>query len=95
MPPVVFVVDRREAGQTLAAVLKNYAILTLLWVLPTYLVLGLSRVVLLAASRRFEDAYQVVAAWGWNVVHIPGTLRRRAKAQAVRCSATRCRGYAS
>jgi hypothetical protein len=69
--------------------LKDYGVLTLLWLLPVYAVVGLARVVYLALSRRFEDAFDLLAAWGWNVVHLPGTLRRRVRAQAVRSVADR------
>jgi GT2 family glycosyltransferase len=68
----------------LASMLKDYGIPTLLWLMPVYTVLGLARLAYLALSRRFEDAYDVVAAWAWNVVHLPGTLRRRVRAQSVR-----------
>jgi GT2 family glycosyltransferase len=68
----------------LASILKNYGLLSLLWILPLYLIQGVIRVMVLAATRRFEDAYQVLAAWGWNVAHLPGTLRLRVRAQAVR-----------
>jgi GT2 family glycosyltransferase len=73
----------------LASMLKDYGVLTLLWLLPVYAVVGLARVVYLALSRRFEDAFDLLAAWGWNVVHLPGTLRRRVRAQAVRSVADR------
>jgi GT2 family glycosyltransferase len=68
----------------LASMLKDYGLLTLLWLLPVYVVLGLARLAYLALSRRFEDAYDLLSAWGWNVVHLPGTLRRRVRAQRVR-----------
>jgi GT2 family glycosyltransferase len=68
----------------LASLLKNYGLLTLVWILPLYFVQGLVRVAVFAATRRFQDAYQVLAAWAWNVVHLPGTLRRRVRVQAVR-----------
>jgi GT2 family glycosyltransferase len=68
----------------LAAVLKNYGLLSLLWVLPLYAIQGAVRVVGMVASRRFGDAYQVLAAWGWNVLHLPGTIARRVRAQRVR-----------
>lgn len=68
----------------LAAMLKNYGILTLLWVLPVYLALGVARLVYLAIARRFEDAYDLLAAWGWNLLRVPGTLARRVRAQRVR-----------
>lgn len=68
----------------LASMLKNYGILTLLWLMPVYVVLGLARVVFLAVSRRFEDAFDLIAAWGWNLLHLPSTLRRRVRAQSIR-----------
>ena len=68
----------------LAAMLKNYGLLSLLVLLPLYIVLGLSRLVGLALTRRFDDAWDMLTAWGWNVVHLPGTVRRRVRAQSVR-----------
>ncbi len=35
-------------------------------------------------TRRFEGALDLLAAWGWNVVHLPGTISRRVRAQSVR-----------
>jgi GT2 family glycosyltransferase len=68
----------------LASMLKDYGILTLLWVVPVYLALGAARLVYLAVARRFEDAYDLLAAWGWNLLRLPGTLARRVRAQRVR-----------
>ncbi len=68
----------------LASMLKDYGLLTLVWLLPLYVVLGLARLVYLALARRFEDAYDLVAAWGWNLIHLPGTVSRRVRAQSVR-----------
>jgi len=68
----------------LASMLKNYGVLTLLWLLPVYTVLGLARVAYLAISRRFEDAIDLFLAWGWNLVHLPSTLQRRVRAQSIR-----------
>jgi GT2 family glycosyltransferase len=68
----------------LASMLKSYGIVTLLWLLPLYAVAGLVRLLLLALGRRFEDAYDLVSAWGWNLVHLPGTVQRRVRAQSVR-----------
>jgi GT2 family glycosyltransferase len=73
----------QERG-ALASILKNYGLLSLAWILPVYVLQGLIRLLFLGLSRRFQDAYQLVAAWGWNIVHLPGTLRRRVRAQAVR-----------
>jgi len=68
----------------LASMLKDYGIPTLVWLLPVYLALGVARLVFLALSRRFEDAFDLLTAWAWNLVHLPGTLRRRIRAQSVR-----------
>ncbi|HEY7283136.1 MAG TPA: glycosyltransferase family 2 protein [Actinomycetota bacterium] len=69
---------------SLAAMLKNYGLLTLLWILPLYTVQALGKTVVWAVTRRFEEAWQVVVALLWNVAHLPGTIRRRIRAQAVR-----------
>ncbi len=68
----------------LASMLKDYGILNLLMLLPVYSLLGVGRLALLLLSRRFEDAYELLASWGWNLAHLPGTLRRRVRAQSVR-----------
>lgn len=68
----------------LAALLKNYGFLSLLWVLPASVALALARVGTLLASRQFAGAWQVLMAWGWNAGNLLGTLRRRARAQATR-----------
>jgi GT2 family glycosyltransferase len=68
----------------LAAMLKNYGLASLLWLLPLHVVIGVLRLVSLTVSRRFEDAYELAAAWTWNLVHLPSTLRRRVRAQSVR-----------
>jgi GT2 family glycosyltransferase len=83
----------REAGHggqyqaeraALAAMLKNYGVWSLLWLLPLHAVIGVLRLVSLTLSRRFEDAYELASAWTWNLVHLPSTLRRRVRAQSVR-----------
>src|SRR5204862_2979833 len=58
--------------------------LSLLWVLPLCVVQGVAKLAMWAASRRFDDVWQVLAAWGWNLLHLPGTIRRRVRAQSVR-----------
>ena len=44
--------------------LKDYGVLTLLWLLPVYVVLGLARMLYLALSRRFEDAFDLLGGLG-------------------------------
>ena len=73
-----------EDRAAIAAMLKNYGLLSLLWLLPLDLALGSVRLVFLALSRRFDGALDLVAAWAWNLVHLPGTLSRRVRVQSVR-----------
>jgi GT2 family glycosyltransferase len=70
----------------LAAMLKNYGFLSLAWLLPLHLLFGFVRLAYLTLSRRFEDAYELLSAWTWNLVHLPSTLRRRIRAQSVRAT---------
>lgn len=69
---------------TLTAMLKNYRLLTLLWLLPAYVVQSVAKVILFLLLRRFSSARQSAAAWAWAFVRFPGTIRRRVRAQAVR-----------
>jgi hypothetical protein len=64
--------------------LKNYALRSLVWVLPLYVAIGLLRVLGLMLARRFEELVDLLASWGWNIVHLPSTLRRRVRSQSVR-----------
>ncbi len=68
----------------LAATLKNYGLVSELWVQPLYALQGLVRLALLLAARSFEDAYQLLGAWVWNATRLPGTIARRVRAQSVR-----------
>ena len=69
---------------SLAALLKNYSLISLVWILPLYVVQSVGKAILWAISRRFDDVWQVAAAWGWNLLHLPGTIRRRIRTQSVR-----------
>jgi GT2 family glycosyltransferase len=73
-----------EDRAALAAMLKNYALLSLLWLLPLALLLAFGRLLYLTLTRRFDGALELLAAWGWNLLHLPGTLSRRVRAQSVR-----------
>jgi GT2 family glycosyltransferase len=81
---VVTSAHAEEDRIALAATLKNYGALTLLWVIPVGLVLTLIRLLFLALARRFEEAYELVGALGWNVGHLGTTLRRRRLVQKAR-----------
>ncbi|HZD80292.1 MAG TPA: glycosyltransferase family 2 protein, partial [Actinomycetota bacterium] len=73
----------------LASMLKNYGVLSLVWLLPLHALFGLIRLVYLSLSRRFEEVFDLLSAWMWNVLHLPSTLRRRVRAQSVRSTGDR------
>ncbi len=66
------------------AMLKNYSLPSLLWLLPVAILIGLLRLAYLVLTRRFDESLDLLAAWGWNIVHLPGTISRRVRAQSVR-----------
>jgi GT2 family glycosyltransferase len=68
----------------LSSMLKNYGVVSLLTLLPLYALLGLARLLGLLLTRRFDDAWDLLSAWEWNIVRLPGTIRRRVRAQSVR-----------
>ena len=69
---------------TLAALISNYGPERLVFVLPLALVVGVAKVAGFLLTRRIADARATVAAWGWNLVNLPGTLRRRRSTQRMR-----------
>jgi hypothetical protein len=73
-----------EERAAIVAMLKNYALLSLMWILPLAFLIGFLRLAYLTLTRRFEGALDLLAAWGWNIVHLPGTIVRRVRAQSVR-----------
>ena len=83
-----------EERAAIAAMLKNYSLPSLLWLLPLAILIGLVRLAYLVLARRFEEALDLLAAWGWNIVHLPGTIARRVRAQSVRegSAITSCAG---
>lgn len=69
---------------TLTALLTNYGAERLVRVLPLALLVGVAKVAGFLLTRRFSDARATIAAWGWNVVNLPGTLQRRRRVQRSR-----------
>jgi GT2 family glycosyltransferase len=69
---------------TLATLLKCYGPARLLVVVPLFFLVGAGRLLGLVATRQVGDAWQTLRAWGWNVRHLPGTLRLRRPVQAAR-----------
>jgi GT2 family glycosyltransferase len=73
-----------EDRAALATILKNYSFFSLLWIAPVGLLLSVVRALFLVLSRRFEEAYELVAAIGWNVTHARRTFSLRRKVQRAR-----------
>ena len=73
-----------EDRAAITAMLKNYGLLSLAWLVPAALLMGVIRIAYLSVARRFEEAVDVVAAWWWNVAHLPGTVSRRRRIQKAR-----------
>ncbi len=69
---------------TLAALLRNYGPERLVLVLPLALAVGVAKVAGFILTRRIVDARDTVAAWGWNLVNLRGTLRQRRRVQRLR-----------
>jgi len=69
---------------TLAALLKNYGPERLVIVLPLAAIVGVAKVIGFLVARRVADARHTVAAWGWNILHLRGTLRARRRVQRAR-----------
>ena len=69
---------------TLAALLTNYGPERLVFVLPLALVVGVAKVAGFLLTRRIADARATIAAWGWNIANLRGTLRRRRRVQRMR-----------
>lgn len=73
----------------IASLIKNYRVPSLLLALPVTLVMSLLNAVLFALTGRRHQARQTLSALQWNLVHLPSTLRARARAQRRRKNADR------
>lgn len=70
---------REQAGR-LRVMLKTYSLVTLLWTLPAFFLLG----PVMGVYRMFNGALRGpldwILAWLWNLYHLPSTLRSRSRA---------------
>ena len=73
-----------EDRAALASMLKNYSWWSLCKVVPVAMLLAAVRLVYLTLARRFEEGFDLVRAWWWNVAHLPGTWTRRRRVQRAR-----------
>jgi GT2 family glycosyltransferase len=68
----------------LTTLIKNYSLVRLLLVLPGAFIAALANAILLAFTGRRRQAFHVLEALQWTIVHLPGTLRARRRAQKAR-----------
>jgi GT2 family glycosyltransferase len=78
--------DRRrlEARHRLRTLLTCYSGLHLLRVLPQALLVTIGETVYGVLTGGFRRVGDVLGAWAWNLVHLPGTLRQRRLVQSQR-----------
>jgi GT2 family glycosyltransferase len=70
---------REEAGR-IRAMLKVYSWLTLIWALPTSLLIGFLSAIVAPFLGRFT-LFSWLAAWLWNIAFLPSTLTARRRAR--------------
>ncbi len=70
---------REEAGRIRAAI-KVYSPLTLLWMLPLALLIGLAEAVVAPLVGRWT-LFNLIRAWAWNLVHLPSAVAARWQAR--------------
>jgi GT2 family glycosyltransferase len=73
---------REEAGR-IRAMFKVYSPLTLVWAVPLDFFLGVVEVVVSVFLGRWYG-FDFVKAWGWNLVHLPSTIKFRRFARSGR-----------
>ena len=74
---------REQAGR-LRSMLTAYSPLTLLWVVPYDMVVSLADSVASLLMLRWRPAARHLRSWGWNLLHLPSTLRQRRLLRPVR-----------
>jgi hypothetical protein len=74
---------REQAGR-LRAMLKAYKPITLAWVIPFLLFVGLVDSVFNLVLLRWRPAARHAASWGWNLLHLPSTITARRRFKPVR-----------
>ncbi|HET7847232.1 MAG TPA: glycosyltransferase family 2 protein, partial [Acidimicrobiia bacterium] len=74
---------REQAGR-LRAMLKAYKLITLAWVIPFLLFVGLVDSLFNLILLRWRPAARHAASWGWNLLHLPSTITARRRFKPVR-----------
>lgn len=74
---------REQAGR-LRAMVTAYSPLTLLWVLPYDFLVSIIDSLGSFLLGRWRPFVRHVMAWGWNLIHLPSTIRQRRRLKPVR-----------
>lgn len=74
---------REQAGR-LRAMLTAYTPLTLLWVVPYEIIVAILHSLGSLLFGRWRPLVRHLAAWGWNLVRIPSTLKLRSRNRKIR-----------
>ncbi len=75
---------REALRNTARMVLANYSLLHLLRVVPQAAAASLLDAAVSVVSGRFQSAIDVVAAWAWNLAHLPSLPKARRRSAAAR-----------
>jgi len=68
--------DWRERAGEIRAMLKVYSMITLLWAVPLAFLTGIAESIIAPFMGRWKLT-GVLAAWGWNLLHLPSAIRAR------------------
>lgn len=74
---------REQAGR-LRAMLTAYSLLTLLWMVPYEIVVGLLDSIGSLLLGRWRPAARHLVSWAWNLIHLPSTVGQRLRFRNVR-----------
>jgi GT2 family glycosyltransferase len=74
---------REQAGR-LRAMLIAYSPLTLLWVVPYDILVSILDSVASLLLLRWKPLVRHFLSWGWNIIHLPSTIRQRRRLRSVR-----------
>jgi len=70
----------RERAGEIRAMIKVYSMVTLLWAIPLAFLAGLAESIVSPFLGRWK-LFGFLAAWGWNLLHLPSAIRARFEAR--------------
>jgi len=68
--------DWRERAGEIRAMVKVYSLITLLWAVPLAFLAGIAESIISPFLGRWK-LFGFLAAWGWNLLHLPSAIRAR------------------